>query len=641
MIYKIRWVWDRWKIMDHPWEEIYRMKQQIQYHIIDRRWYIQAPLKNDFRYDTDLSGMSEYSLEGLQKVVRETAGDIRKFKLLNVVIDDIIANNKWNYDFKNRIQGQRRFVHEINDFNYELGEIKYVYELSRLYHVPMVAAYALAVSDNRLLKRVEEQLRDWFRQNPFLGTTAWKSGNVVGIRALNLVLYRNLLSLSDEDHTEIDRFLNPLMELHYRFLLGHLSLYSSKGNHHIGELAGLIALCSVYRFEGMPEQFRCFLSELESETLRLIHKDGFNKEQATRYQASYINLIVASFRLARYRGFELSAAVKERIERMYAFLDVFRISHATFFNVGDDDNAELIYPYFDSRYNVYESMLNDASMMFDKPICLEAHFDLRNYLLWGDKGLDKFSRFRQDLREDELCRLYPDSGYFVIKDNRVRLLFDLGRIGLLPTMGHGHSDILNVLLYIDGKPVLVDCGSFQYNVHYKKFRDYFHGVHSHNTISIDGKEQALPSSGMFWMSNPKVSIDCCETVGYNSKCSAWHDGYEREEMRVRHWREVNYRKDEERIVLKDEIRSEKPHEASFYLHFHPETNVVLENGELIIDGGIRIINPLFNKGRLIKGDMETPLGWYSRCYDSIEPTCSFVVKFTVDGQTEIKTEIKF
>lgn len=105
--------------MDHPWEEIYRMKQQIQYHIIDRRWYIHAPLKNDFRYDTDLSGMSEYSLDGLQKVVCETAGDIRKFKLLNVVIDDIIANNKWNYDFKNRIQGQRRFVHEINDFNYE------------------------------------------------------------------------------------------------------------------------------------------------------------------------------------------------------------------------------------------------------------------------------------------------------------------------------------------------------------------------------------------------------------------------------------------------------------------------------------------------------------------------------------------
>ena len=69
--------------------------------------------------------------------------------------------------------------------------------------------------------------------------------------------------------------------------------------------------------------------------------------------------------------------------------------------------------------------------------------------------------------------------------------------------------------------------------------------------------------------------------------------------------------------------------------------MVLENGELIIDGRIRIINPLFNKGRLIKGDMETPLGWYSRCYDSIEPTCSFVVKFTVDGQTEIKTEIKF
>jgi hypothetical protein len=642
MLYKIRWGWDRWKIMDHPKEEIYRIKQQIQYRIIDKWWYTHLPSSKHFVFDDTRAVMEHYSVEGLRDVITNTTGNIKNFRLLNTGIENIVSNNCWNYDFKNSIQGQKAFVHNIDDFNYMLGEIKYVYELSRLYHIPILAAYAIAVSDGHLLRTIETQLHDWLEQNPFLGTTAWKSGNVVGIRAVNLVVYRLLLSLQNKDYIELDRFLSPLIELHYKFLISHQSLYSSKGNHHIGELAGLIAISTVYKFKDSHKVLlQQLLTELESETLRLIHADGFNKEQATRYQASYINLIVTVFRFAKLVGFEPSLEVMERIERMYTILDTLRIAKGEFFHVGDDDNAELIYPYFDKEYNVYESMLNDATVLFGSPKKVDYHFDLRNYILWGDDGVRKYKQALDENARKKLSKLYPDSGYFVVKDEHVTLLFDVGEIGIPPSMNHGHSDILNLLLYIDGIPILVDSGSYQYNTHYRKMRDYFHGVHSHNTISVDGLDQAKPSSGMFWLSNPQPTIIHYSEDADNPICEASHNGYQRKGLNVTHQRKIDYKKGDGLILIYDTLFLTERHEIAFYLHFHPMATVKHENSKLIINENITIENPFFEYGEIIKGNETIPLGWYSERYDAIEPTCSFVLRMKMKHTSEMITRIKF
>lgn len=640
MLDKIHWVWDRWKIMDHPREEAYRIRQQLQYHVIDRLWYAHPPIKKAFAYDMPMDALSGFSVEGLQKVISGTE-NIKKFKLLNVEISDITNNNHWNYDFKNGIQGQRKFVHLIDDFNYDLGEIKYVYELSRLYQVPVLAAYAIAVKDNRLLKSIEKQLYNWYEQNPFLGTTAWKSGNVVGIRAVNLVTYRMLLQMAGVEWGELDALLNPLIELHYKFLISHLSLYSSKGNHHIGELAGVIAICVAYKFPNATKVLHSCLLELEAETLRLIHKDGFNREQATRYQASYINLIMVSFRLAKLRGFKPSDEVTERIKQMYVFLESFRIAPREFFHVGDDDNAELIYPYFDKKYNVYESMQNDAVVLFGFSKEAGSHFDLRNYILWGDEGLRKYETAQKKKLSGDLCKLYENSGYFVVRDIHVSLLFDVGNIGLLPTMCHGHSDILSLILYIDKTPILVGCGSYQYNAHYQKMRNYFHGVHSHNTISVDGLDQAVPSNGMFWLSYPEtVILDYSEDESH-PMCTAQHNGYNRPNLHVTHQRKVEYNKEKKEIWIYDTLLSEERHDISFYLHFHPDVLVKHEEDKLIVNEKVILRNPLFKQGLLAKGNEEQPLGWYSKRYDAIEPACSFVSKVEIIHPLKITTCIKF
>lgn len=639
MLYSLRWAIARWRLMDHPLEEFYRLRQQIQYWVVDSWWYRHVPRCNDIVFSASL--LTDHSVGGLQDIVENSTCDIKRFRLLNVVIEDILNNREWNYDFKNDRRAPQRQVHSINDFDYEhTGEVKYVYELSRLYMLPMIAAYGIAKRDDSVIGKAIDIIKVWADRNPFLGTIAWKSGNDAGIRAVNIVYFRSLLDMYGWDSTELDKMLNPLMGLHKKFLESHLSLYTSKGNHHLGEIAGLVAIAAAYDFRGRDRKLACLTEELQEEVLRLIHPDGMNREQAMRYQGSYINLAVTSLQMAKSRGIQMDDAAMERVEKMYDMLDVFRIKRATYFNFGDEDNAELLYPYFDKEYDEYESMMNDRCVLFSKDKKAGAHYDIRNYLLFGDAGLKKFDEVRTETKEGEVYGLYPHSGYMVAKGRRLQLLFDVGEIGIKPMMGHGHSDILSFSLFVDGQPVVVDCGSYQYNVKYRKFRDYFHGVHSHNTVSIDGLSQAEAGVGMFWLSYPEVTIDEYRETEEMVRCTAHHNGYVRKGMDVVHKRTVTERKKDDEIVIEDSIVAGDDHRGQMTLHFHPSVEVSHRGDSLLIGDRVMVVNSLFVGGRLVRGDTEMPMGWYSERYDAIEPTVSFVLPFRiVKGDNRYTTRI--
>lgn len=640
-MYQIGWLFDRWRIMQHPYEEFYRVRQFWQYYYIDRRWAKRPPVDRNAAMAWNGLMCGYYSVNDIERIVNQTFDNVNEFKILNVVVPDIVSHVDWNYDAKNQHVCARRFVHEINDFDYSYGEVKYVYELSRLYQFVPLIAYYIAHDDKAGIASLKKTLQDWFEQNPFLYNVAWKSGNVVGIRAVNLIIFKSLLDMVDRDD-EFERFFADLMALHYKFLRSHLSLYSSKGNHHIGELAGLIAIAAAFDFKHSEQHLHKYIDELQGEVLRLIYPDGMNKEQAVRYQASYINLIMMSLMFAERKGYRVEDSVINRMKAAYEFLAAMKVRHGCFFNVGDNDDAQLIYPYPDKDFDIYESMLNDYALRYGVAVDEEYHFDLRNYVLLGIQGAKRYEQsIKRKFVPSIKAHLYKESGYYVYSDDKLNLLFDVGRIGLLPTMSHGHSDMLSFQIYYKGIPVLVDTGAYQYNLKYRKLRDYFHGVHSHNTIAVNGKDQAILGSGMFWMSNPSVRIEEYSENGSQPHCTACHDGYVRKDMNVLHHRSVAVRNGD--VVVEDNIEGSGAEYFRFYLHFHPAIDVALESEKLLVmyrDTLImQIENKLFNQGRLVRGDAETPMGWYSPSYDNIEPTTSFVLECSLSEKQQIETII--
>ena len=82
---------------------------------------------------------------------------------------------------------------------------------------------------------------------------------------------------------------------------------------------------------------------------------------------------------------------------------------------------------------------------------------------------------------------FSDSGYYKLYDEDRALIFDAGKIGVDYQPAHGHCDCLSFELSVDGKPLFVNSGTYEYQ---GDLRKHFRKTCAHNTVEIDGNEQS-------------------------------------------------------------------------------------------------------------------------------------------------------
>jgi hypothetical protein len=71
--------------------------------------------------------------------------------------------------------------------------------------------------------------------------------------------------------------------------------------------------------------------------------------------------------------------------------------------------------------------------------------------------------------------------------------------------GHSHSDVLSLTARARGREILIDPGTFTY-VADPAARDWFRGSAAHNTVRIDGRDQAVPGGPFRWDHKPSVAV---------------------------------------------------------------------------------------------------------------------------------------
>jgi hypothetical protein len=87
----------------------------------------------------------------------------------------------------------------------------------------------------------------------------------------------------------------------------------------------------------------------------------------------------------------------------------------------------------------------------------------------------------------------------------VHLVADAGPFGG-GGAGHSHADTLSFVLRRGDEDLLIDAGTFTY-VGDAKWRNWFRGTAAHNTIRVDGLNQATPVDPFRWADKPDVSIN--------------------------------------------------------------------------------------------------------------------------------------
>jgi hypothetical protein len=123
-----------------------------------------------------------------------TAADLLmkgEWEVLGVIRTDLVAPDWFCDPVTGRRSSPDRYAFQINHRSEEqTGNVKQVWEISRLQHLTLLATAWFVTGDKAYACRVADQLRSWWRENPFLSGIHWTSGIELGVRLISLVWIR-------------------------------------------------------------------------------------------------------------------------------------------------------------------------------------------------------------------------------------------------------------------------------------------------------------------------------------------------------------------------------------------------------------------------------------------------------------------
>jgi hypothetical protein len=164
--------------------------------------------------------------------------------------------------------------------------------------------------------------------------------------------------------------------------------------------------------------------------------------------------------------------------------------------------------------------------------------------------------------------------------------------------GHSHADTLSLVVYYGSEEILVDAGTYTY-VGDEHLRNEFRGTAAHNTVRIDGLDQADPVDPFRWANPPDVRL-----LGSNF---SQEEDIVRGECRYRefvHTRHVHFLKAGVLLVA-DLVEGPKgEHTAEQFWHAGSDRAA----GCFVLDGAA-----------------ERRQGWRSRCFGQREPAPVYCV----------------
>jgi uncharacterized heparinase superfamily protein len=165
---------------------------------------------------------------------------------------------------------------------------------------------------------------------------------------------------------------------------------------------------------------------------------------------------------------------------------------------------------------------------------------------------------------------YPEAGYFGLRTPAYYLVVDCGPIGPDDLPAHAHGDVLSVEISAFGQRLFVDQGVFEYVEGPK--RQASRSARSHNTLSVDGADQAEFFGAFRCGRRPRAQVECCEFADGSMRFTGSHDGYSRLPGHPIHRRTVNAT--ENLIHIDDRLDATVDRSARISFLLHPDVEVV-------------------------------------------------------------------
>ena len=461
------------------------------------------------------------------------------------------------------------------------ADIRAVWEPARLQHVTLLLASLAQRGEEGAGERARSFARDellrWLDANPFLAGPNYRSAMECGLRMP--VFFYALKLLANLDDCALRR-VSDAAYAHACWIEANLSLYSSLGNHTVCEAAGLVFAGAMFRDSARG---RLWLARgiglLGQELGRQILDDGGALEQSLSYHRFVLDLYWLTADFLEGSGLHDCSDWKSRLRQGETFLAAFSDDQGCCPALGDSDDGYAVAPG-----------LAPAREVARLPAAGWRTFSAAGYTVFNAAG-------------------------------GVRLTFDHGPLGMPPLNNHGHADALSLTLSLAGVEFLVDPGTYRYNGA-PEWRRYFKGTAAHNTVTVDGLDQALQQTGFIWSDAYNCRLLRSEETGMGCIVEAEHDGYRRLREPVLHRRAILLAGSDALVVM-DSFAGTGEHDFALHFHLHPGAVVTRDKDSWsIARGGRRIWLKLLGEPELelLQGGGDGPPGWYAPAYGSKEPS---------------------
>jgi len=413
----------------------------------------------------------------------------------------------WHADPRTGHRWPRTFSGDLPLYELPQGvDVKYVWELNRLQALVHLAQAWRISGEARFAIRARELALDWIAQNPCYQGVNWTSALEPAMRVLAWLW--SLAALADWSGWQRDdqsRILACLAD-HGHFLAEQGSHYSSPYNHLMGEATALYVLGRW--LQGLPEAARwerLGRETLSSQAPLQFYEDGFSVEQSTSYHFYTLGFLLQAATVARQAGDswpELDRTIRRAVPAALAYAQ----PDYSWPAVGDLDSARALPVLPENRWD-FSGLMGLASAFLGEPASRLPGQQPGAELAWllGSAGLAAWRRL--PLRDLPAGHFLPQSGLVVSRfagnDSAEWLAFDVGPLGAglhadaTPSVGHGHADTLQVLLYADGAPVWTDPGMRAYAGPLREV-NAFRTAAAHNTVEIEGRPVARPTGRLAW-----------------------------------------------------------------------------------------------------------------------------------------------
>jgi len=431
------------------------------------------------------------------------------------------------------LEAPGRHWSKIPDFSSGPGDIKCLWEASRFGWLGILARAQKVSGNSAYLGTLNDWLDDWIKRNPLNQGPNWKCGQETSFRLLALLNAATILGQAEEPSEK----LVELVSLHLRKIASNIRYaYAQRNNHATSEAAALYIggswLLGVRgpdrkRNSGYAREGRRALEKLLKS---LTYEDG----SFSQHSIVYHRLLLDTLNSVLYWNIRLqlprfSEAFYERVTRVFDWLYALVDESGDAPNLGPNDGTMLLSNH-SCDYRDFRPSLQLASLLLkERPAFREGPYN--EALYWA--GFKNIKEIAEPLAKTS--RVFP-SGYVVMQGADSWAMLRFPNFKFRPS----HNDALHFDLWAGGNNLLFDAGSYSYNPPPESKVPDLKSVHSHNTLSFDGREQ-MPRLGRFLMAKWLKPLKVGQLLQLEHQSGSWEGSY-RDAAGNIHAREVSWSK---------------------------------------------------------------------------------------------------